>query len=684
MTVDHRTFCRVCNAMCGLVVTTDGDRVVRVRGDEDHQLSRGYSCPKGRAIGDLHHDPERLDDPLVGRGPGRRVVEWDEALDDLADRLGDIRATVGPDGIAMFLASGSAFDTAGRRAAERFLRLLGSPQKYTATTIDTPCKPLVAESVGGWSGLTPIWDHGTSRLLLLFGSNPVVSHGHSNAIPDPVRRLREFRDGGGEIVVVDPRRTETAALADHHLQIRPGTDWLVLAWLVRDLLDDHDPGGRATGVDELREALGPLDLATVVERTDVDAARLDALVRTVRSSGRVSALTGTGCSMAATADVTEYLLWALHVVTDSYDAPGGMWFNPGLLSGLDSRDLPTSDGTAGTGPPSAPHLPRRFDEWPCVGLLDEIEAGNVRALLVVGGNPALAFPDSDRTRAALGSLEVLAVVDILPTPTTALATHVLPAVDQLERADLTWLLDTYQLAVAGQHTSAVVAPVARRRPVWWMMGALGRRLGLDVLGADPDTITEDALLAPLLRRSTVGTDALTSAPSGVVRSGPVYGWVTERVLPERRWRLAPPQLLAALRDAVAAVTSPATASSTDGPEPQLWLVAHRRLRLMNSQFGALADGTGDAPAVRMHPTVAAAHGGDGATVRVETASGSVTGPIVADPRLRPDTVTIGHGSPSCDVSRLTSGTDGIDALTGMVEQSAIACRLHAPARVRTD
>ena len=653
--------------MCGLVVTTDGDRVVRVRGDEDHPLSRGYSCPKGRAIGELHHAPHRLDRPATGRGGARRDTDWDETLDGLGRALRDVLDATGPEGVAMYLASGSAFDTAGRRAAEKFLRTIGSPQKYTATTIDTPCKPLVAEAVGGWSGLTPVWDEHESSLLVLIGSNPIVSHGHSNAIPDPVRRLRAFRARGGVVVTVDPRRTETAAMSDLHLAPRPGTDWLLLAWTVRTLLELRPAPRRATGVDELRAALAPLELDVVVRRTGLDPDTIDAFVALMCDHPRVSALTGTGSSMNTHADVTEYLLWALHVVTDSYDTPGGMWFNPGLLSVLEERQLPVSDGRPGPGPSSAPHLPRRFDEWPCVALLDEIEAGTVRALIVVGGNPALAFPESERTRRALASLDVLAVIDILPTATTDLATHVLPAVDQLERSDLTWLLDTYQLAVAGQYTPAVVAPRADRRPVWWIMGAIGERLGLDLLGAPVDTIDERTLLEPLLRRSRVGIDALLDAPSGVLATGPIHGWVTERVLPPGGWRLAPPPLLGALRVAIA--------EAATAPSPATLLIATRRLRMMNSQFADLASGTDDEVSIRLHPSVAADHGGPGARVRVASEHGSVEGPIVTDHRLRPDCVVIGHGSSACDVSRLTSSTLAIDPLTGMPEQSAIPCRL---------
>lgn len=542
--MEVRTFCRVCNAMCGLVVTVEGQAVTRVRGDDDHALSRGYTCPKGRAVGALHHDAARLDRPLMGRGPDRKVSSWNEIVIDLSDRIAASVDEHGPDSVAMYLASGSAFDTAGRRAAERFLSLLGSRQKYTATTIDTPSKPLVAELVGGWSGLTPIWDHEHSQLLLLFGSNPIVSHGHSNALPDPVRRLREFRSSGGGLWVIDPRRTETANLADRHLQIRPGGDWLALGWLVRRLLETHPAASsldqRASGATELAMDVGHFTDELVIAGTDLTLTDLEDLLAAILTAGRVSALTGTGVSMSAHANVTEYLLWALHIVTDSYDRPGGMWFNPGYLTRLDTRRLPVSDGTPEPGPRSRPDLPRRFGEYPCSSLIPEIEAGHIRTLLVVGGNPVTALPDRRRTAEALARLDTLAVADILPTATTELATHVLPAVDQLERADLTWLLDSYQVAVSAQYTRAVVDPVAERRPVWWMFAALSERIGLDLLPSNltMDATTDDDFLERLIDRS-VDPDLLRSSSGLAVHSGAVHGWVTESVLPEGRWRLSP-------------------------------------------------------------------------------------------------------------------------------------------------
>jgi anaerobic selenocysteine-containing dehydrogenase len=665
--VERPSFCRICNAMCGILVTLEGDRIVKVRGDAEHPLSEGYTCPKGRALPAFHHDPRRLDQPSIGG----RTVTWEVMLDDLGRRVKDTLEVAGPNGIAMYLASGSAFDSAGRRAAERFLRVLGSPQKYTATTIDTPSKPLVAELVGGWSGLTPVWDDERSTLLLLIGSNPVVSHGHSNAMPSPLRRLRRHRARGGEVWVVDPRYTETARVADHHLAPRPGSDWLVLAHLVRALLPEPGSSGdialqaRATGVDELRAALEPLGPDLTSRGSGIPLEGLDDLVAAVRRHGRVSALTGTGVSMSATANVAEWLLWALHIVTDSYDEPGGMWFNPGYLLQLDTRTLPVSDGTAGPGPPSRPELPRRFDEWPCAGLISEIETGNVRALFVVGGNPATAFPDATRTRAALSSLETLAVIDVLPTETTELATHILPAVGALERADLPLLLDGYQLAVATQFTAAMVAPVAQRRPLWQMFGALGERLGFDVLGGGltSETATDELLLRRIAERSRGGADVVFAARHGVVDSGAIFGWV-RGLLPDGRWRLAPQALVEQLAEAI----------PTAAPKPvqQLQLIAHRQLKTMNSQLRNLTD-----TAVMVAPSQAAELGGDGTRVEVRVADRVVFGVVRGDARIPPGVMSIPHGWAAPNVSELTSAETDIDPLTGMVRQSAIPAEIRA-------
>lgn len=668
---EHHTFCRICNAMCGLVVSRQDENIVRVRGDESHPISAGYTCAKGRAAGEVHHDLGRLNFPLLGRGELRREVSWDELISDLGSQLRDVIDQHGPQSVAMYLASGSAFDTAGRRAAERFLSLLPSPQKYTATTIDTPCKPLVAELVGGWSGLTPIWDWEHSTLLLLFGSNPVVSHGHSNAIPDPIRKIREFQQRGGELIVFDPRKTETANLANEHFQLRPGSDWLVLAWLVKEFLEHPLSNAKTQSFsppEKLRKLLSNLDIDFVAAQLDCEPERLHSLVTTIRQHGRISALTGTGTSMSAPANVTEYLLWVLVAITDSLDRRGGMWFNPGMFFQMEKRRFPANEPAPLSGPPSWPELPRRFDEWPCVGLLSEIEAGNVKALFVIGGNPALAFPETTRTMEALSLLSLLAVADIYPTETTEIATHILPSVDQFERSDITWLLDCYQLAIAGQYTDAIVAPKFERKPVWWSLGAIAEKLGIELFRQSFTELSESDLLEPLLERSRVGAQPFRDATTAIVGAPARYEWVLGNLVAQTEWNLEPPELIAELGNVVASITN-------DDATVRLQLIPHRRLRMMNSQLAPLSVDTVDEIAIRIHPeTARQLNISDRAVVTTEF--GRVEGPVTFDDRLRKDTVTLSHGSLQCNVSELTSSQVEIDPLTGMVWQSGIECEIQ--------
>jgi anaerobic selenocysteine-containing dehydrogenase len=504
--VEVRSFCRFCQALCGIVVTVDDDRITRVRGDDEHPISQGYVCPKGRALGAWHHHPDRLDHPLIGRGDQERS-SWDESLDDLAGELRRIVDESGPDAVGIFFGTGSSFDSAGGRGAFAFFQALGSRSRYTARTIDTPCRPLVSDLMGGNPNLIPAIDDRSTSLLIFVGSNPVVSHGHLASMTDPVRRLRHLTSEGREVWVLDPRRTETAQLATRHLQLRPGSDYAVLAYAVRELLGPDGGADRsflaqhADGLERLEEAVAPFDLESTATITGLDTGELRDLVAAIRRHGRLAAVTGTGATMATSANVTEWLTRAVQIVTNSYEQPGGLWFNPGFIRCMDRRTARPSPETlrAVPGPPSRPELSGRYGEFPCAALSDEVEAGNLRALIVVGGNPAVSFPDHERTMEALGRLDVLACVDVVHNETTAVATHVLPAAGQLERADVPDYVDQYQTLVASQFTEAVVAPGGQRKPVWWILATLGQKMGLDVMppGLDLDTATDADYIATL-------------------------------------------------------------------------------------------------------------------------------------------------------------------------------------------
>jgi anaerobic selenocysteine-containing dehydrogenase len=693
-TTQHRSFCRFCAALCGIVVTTQGETVVEVRGDPEHPISHGYTCPKGRALGAFHHHPQRLDKPLVGRGEQRREMSWNDTLDDLASRIAAIAAEHGPDAVGMYMATATSFDAAGGRVAYRLGQALATKSRYSAVTIDTPCRPLVTDLLSGTSSLMPCLDFDTAGLTLLVGTNPVVSHGHMTSMSDPVKRLRGLATAPRELWVVDPRRTESARLATRHLALRPGSDHALFAYLVRELLGPEGGADRAyladhaDGIEALTAAVETWDLDRAVAETGLDADSLTDLVAAIRRHRRVAVLGGTGTTMSATANATEWLEWALQIITGSYEQPGGLWFQPGFLRCFDRRTIRSSgpDPIEWPRPPSRPDLPGFYSEYPCAAMVDEIEAGNLRALIVIGGNPAGALPDGPRLDAALASLEVLAVADVVHTETTAFATHVLPCVGQLERADVPDFVDQYFPMIASQHTAAVVAPGAERKPVWWISAELGTRLGHRLLpeGLETDTATDDDLLDAHSNRGRLPLDELRAAPTAVIVEGPVRGWVHERVLPGGRWRAAPTALvndLAALGAAPGVVPGVVpgdhTAGSDDqlvGPDDSLVLLPRRLMRTLNSQLrdASAPGGRLDAPLVLLHPSDAANRGiAEGDRVVVRSATGTTSGTAHLDDGLRPGCISVPHSWADTRVGNLVTSTEGADPLTGMVRQSGI-------------
>lgn len=648
--MEHRTFCRICAAACGILVEVDEGTVVRVRGDGDHPVSRGYTCTKGRALPQMHHHPDRLSVPSV------RGVEssWQDTLDEIASIIDGARARRGADSIGLYLATGLAYDSAGQVACGLTMAALGSSSFYTAATVDNAPVLVAAEQVTGNAMMNPIWEPERHGLLLIIGSNPVVSHGYGTTLADPVRRLREHRDGGGRIIVIDPRRTETAAHADVHLATRPGSDVILLAWLARELLlegadavelSEHCPKDQ---IEALGRALDPFTLEAASIATGLEHQVLRALLADLRAAaGRLAVFCGTGTTMSRDGVLVEWLRWVLLILTGSLDVEGGMRFNRGVVTiQRRPRALPSPQ----PGPRSRPELMRVAGQIPAVAMADEIEAGRLKVLIVAGGNPLSAFPDPDRLRSALALLDALIVLDVAAGELTELATHVLPVTAQLERADLT-LAEQVSFRSGMQYTDAVVTEVARRRPVWWILASLLGRLGLELLpGADPDRLDDRSVLAGLLAHGPLDAGEVLAAGAHGVDLAPSYGWVREEFLLDGRWQIAPAPFLDRLGRHL-------------GPEAGLVLVPRRENAWNNS---VLVAGDGAEAIARLHPSDAAALAvDDGGWAAITSAHGSIVVTIEFDPGLRPGTVSVTHGHRGASPGRLVSSTEEVDPLTAM-------------------
>jgi anaerobic selenocysteine-containing dehydrogenase len=666
-----RSFCRICTSVCGILVDVSGDEVVRVRGDHDHPASHGYACAKGRALPEMHHHPDRLERPLMRTGDHLQPTTWTACLDDLAARLLTIIGRHGPEAIAVFFGSGVGMDAAGYRMAQSLFAAIGTPARFSPLTIDGTAKVLVSDQVGGFPGLNPHVDQEHVELVLYIGVNPIVSHGHTSAHPDPVAALRALR-ARADVWVIDPRRTETARSATRHLAPRPGTDYAVLAFLVRELLrdgfDDGEVERRTVGRAALAGAVAPFTVEHAASVADVSVGELTELLAAVRRAGRVAVVTGTGVTMSASANVTQWLAWVLMILTDSMNRPGGVWFHPGFLHRLESFELPisTPDGLFGPGPSTHPGSRSFLGEWPCAVLADEIRAGNIRALLNLGGHLVTAFPDTNTLVPALQSLEVLATVEIIGNDTTALSTHVLPTKDQLERADVT-LWDFLSPRVAAQHSPPVVDAVGDRRSTWWVLAELGRRLGHELTDTTGEHATDDDMLARVTAGARCSFDEL--AERGWVEKTHELParWVDEHLDRLGGWRLAPPMLI----DQLAGLKMPAP----------LVLVPRRQARHLNSQLDFLGEGV----EIIVHPDDAAAAGViHGEAVVVSNTMGELTGIASVDPGVRRGAVSVPHGHQTANVNLLTC-KDDTDPLTGMALYSGVPVRIHpAPTASHAD
>jgi anaerobic selenocysteine-containing dehydrogenase len=681
-----RSYCRTCLAACGVLLELEGDRVVKVRGDPDHPLSRGYTCPKGRAMGALHHHPERLDEPLLRRAGELEPSSWAELLADLSGRVAALRERHGDSAFGIYIGTGAGYDSLGLHSARTLAPALGTRSLYSAMTIDTPCLPLVAELMSGAPVPNPVLDPESARMTLILGSNPSVSHGHTTAWPNPASMLRTLAGEGRELWVVDPRETATARQATRHLAIRPASDHALLAYLVRELLgpdggaDREHLAAHALDVDRLEAAVAPWGLERACALTGLHETDLAELLASIRRYGRLAVMTGTGTSMQRHANVIEWLSWALQIVTGSFERPGGMWFHPAASTRFELMgEFPEPVFRAAPGPASRPEISGHLEgvgERPCSAIIDEIEAGNLRGLLVLGGNPMTAFPNTPRIASALRSLDVLAVAELVATDVTKIATHVLPSTGPLERMDIPGYMESAQVEVISQIATPVFEPQANRRPLWWMLARIGESLGVKILpgGASADDVTQEQLMREQLRGGRVDYDALVNDPAPAVVLEDVRdrlrGWVEDK-LPQGRWRLAPAPLVAQLE------------AISDTPPPPLRLISGRQLRQMNS---ALRDTAGpgerlDTARIHLHAQDAAAAGiVDGEPIRVSSATGSLEGVAKIDTALRQGAVWVPHGWPELSVSALTSERVGVDPLTGMVEQSGLAVRIQALAR----
>src|SRR3954463_6268675 len=414
------TFCRICEAHCGLVARVDGGRVERLRPDKQHPLSLGYACPKGIAMTEVQNSPDRVLHPM--RGDER--VGWDEAIAEIGARLREVRERYGGDAIGWDMGNPGGSSYSHTLWSKGFVGALGSPHYYTAGSQDVNNRFAASALMYGSPLRVPIPDLERTSFLLMVGANPFVSNGSGLSAPRVRERLHAIVARGGRVVVVDPRRSETAR-AFEHVPIRPDTD----AWLLLSLL--HLVGRDSP----LGPALAAFSPEATAARTGVAATDCRALASDLASAPSAAVYGRTGSCLGRHGTLVSFLLDALAAVTGNLDREGGNLF---ARPAVDVERVARPFGLASYGRRRSRvgGFPDVLGQMPAGVMADEITTpgrGQLRALVVSAGNPLVSVPDPRRLRAAIGKLDLLVSIDLFVNETARMADFVLPATTWLER-----------------------------------------------------------------------------------------------------------------------------------------------------------------------------------------------------------------------------------------------------------
>ncbi len=503
----HRT-CPLCEATCGLEIDLDGDEVVRIRGDRADVFSHGFICPKGSTLHRLSTDPDRLRRPMVRRDGIFVETDWDDAFAEIERRLAPIVAEHGRDALAAYVGNPNAHNLSAMLFLRPVLSALGSRNRFSAGSVDQRPKEVSTALMFG-SVLIPVPDLDRSDLVVLMGANPYASNGSICTAPDFPGRLEALRARGATLVVVDPVRTRTAAEADVHLPIRPGTDAHLLAAVI---VATHESGAidlghlaeHVVGVDDVVAALAPFTPEAVAPVCGVAPEAIWDLARRVSEAPSAAFYGRIGTCVQTFGTTASWLVDVCNALTGNLDRVGGAMFATGATGQPSTRGEPgTGRGVRlGRWASRVNDRPEAMGELPVAALAEDITSpgeGQIRVLVTLAGNPARSLPNSDAIDEALGQLELMISVDPYLNETTRHADVILPPPPPLERSHYDVLLYNFAVRNVANYSPPVVALGDGALDEWQILLRLADALALRGTGAaDPDAQVE-AQVAQMVR-----------------------------------------------------------------------------------------------------------------------------------------------------------------------------------------
>jgi len=644
--IQHRS-CNICEAMCGLIITHDGQDVLSIRPDPDDPLSRGHICPKAVALQDFRTDPDRVTRPLLKRGTDFEEISWEAAFDHAAERIRAVQAAHDRDAVGVYLGNPNAHKFANLLNLPALVKAIGTSNRYSSATADQIPHHVASIHMLGHPMLMPIPDIDRTDFLLIIGGNPVVSNGSMMTAPGYGRRIDAIKARGGRVVVIDPRRTETAERAGEHHFIRPESDaWLLMAMLYV-ILSDGPARLRhleplIDGLDRLNAAVAPFTPERAAQATGIGAHSIRQLARDFAAAPRAACYARMGASTQSFGTLCQWATNALNIVTGNFDREGGAMFT---TPAVDYVGMTSRRGKARSYPERRSRVsnqPLYNGEFPVSVLAEEIETpgpGQIRALVTVAGNPVLTAPNGRRIERALQGLDFMMSLDIHVNDTTRHADLILPGTVALEETVYDMVFHTFAVRNTVGYAPPIFAPPQDNPPEWEVIARLTAKLtGANQIGPTPDQVLA-VLLAQGFHGESVSLAGLqqTGRPLDL---GALVPNLAERLeTPDGRLDLAPQAFLDDL---------PRLLASGDRHDPArpFTLIGRRQARSHNSwtqNSPRLVKGRNRCT-LEVNPADAARLGlGEGDPARVTSAAGTVTLPVEITDAMAPGVLSMPQG-----------------------------------------
>ena len=659
--------CNLCEAICGLTIEHDGRQVVSIKGDKDDPLSRGHICPKAIALQDIHADPDRLKTPVRRTENGFEPISWEKAFDLVESKLMQIREEHGDDSVALYLGNPTVHNSGALLFQKYLKRSLNTRNRFAATSVDQLPHHLAASLMFGHGMLIPIPDIDNTEYMLMLGANPAASNGSLMTAPDVKNRLKAITKRGGKVVLVDPRRTESAKLATDHHFIRPGTDVFLLAAILNSLFKNDSVNlGRLSsftkGVEQLKTAVAEFTSQNVSQITGIEPATIETIATEFATAKRAVVYGRMGVSTQPHGGLCHWFINAINLVTGNLDRSGGQMFASPAVK------LVGKTGTTrefGRWKSRVRGLPEFEGDLPVAVLAEEILTpgkGQIKALVTNSGNPVLSTPNGVQLEQALEQLDFFVAHDIYINETTRHADLILPSPSGLETDHYDFIFLALAVRNVSKFSPQIFAPEPGSMYDWQIMKELALRLMPKPTGiADRLRLGIQKRILRWLSPDRLLDLGLKTGPYGWFRKGlslkrlranpngidlgelqPVLP-ATLRT-PDKKIDAAPQVYLDHLKQAVAPQVKAATESQSEANE--FSLIGRRHLRSNNSWMHnsqRLVKGP-DRCTLMMHPSDAERLNlvAD-APVAISSNVGSVTAPLEITDEIMPGVVSLPHG-----------------------------------------